>query len=719
MSQGAIPVKGAMPLAETHEHIDGLVLTPDQAHPLSADELKAIVTHEIHDAEGTEGSAISQQRQQATKNYYGKPFGNEVEGRSKVVLTTVADTIDWILPDLMRMFTGGAITARYKPRNAEDVEFAEQATEYANMVFREKLDGYALLWTAFFDGLLHKNGVIKLYWEERFEPTVEHYEGLSELEVAKILDSGDWEPIAHEERKGVEGEPGLEVLHDLTVRRITPVGMIKADNVPPEEHLIAERAIKQDDRCPFSAHRKKMTVSDLVALGIPQDIAENLPTDDRAEYNTERVERRTEGGSSPINTDDRRDPASRTVWVTECYIRVDEDGDGYAELRKVLVAGESTAEILDDVEIRHQPLVVFTPHPLPHRFHGRSIDDVVADLQKIMSIILRNQLDNLYATNDARWEVVQGMVEIDDLLTSRPGGIIRVTAPGMINKLQTEQFSPNAQGIMSFLESTRQMRTGAGIQNQGLDAGVFRNQTATGVAQYMAAANGKKECIARNYANGLKDLFKKLLELMIEHPVKDEMIKLRGKWIPIDPSQWSSDMEVEVEVGLGIGAAGERIGNFMQMLQVDQGLAANGLGMLISPQNAYRKLIEFTRAMDLPAPEQFYTDPGNKPAPEPQPDPTDMKQIEAKVMETERRARDDGAGHQLEAQKLQIEMSEAENLAQFRYAELKQNRELEKERIAAQKEVGMAQVESNEKIALINLKAQKEAKNDQQGAVAQ
>lgn len=701
MALGAVPTKGAIP-ADIDAQIGEATFDPTDIVGLSGDEIKAIITHEIHDAEGTEGSAISQQRQQATRNYRGKPFGNEVEGRSQVVLTTVADTIDWIMPDLMRMFTGGPTIARFKPRRADDVDAAEQATAYTNMIFRDRLDGYSVLWTAFFDGLLHKNGIVKVYWDERYEPRVEFHEGLSELEVAKLLDTGDWEPIAYEAREGVAGAEGVEQLHDITVRRITKTAGIKIDNVPPEEHLIAERAIKQDDDCPFSAHRKKLTISDLISMGVQKEVAENLPTDERAEYNTERVERRTEGGASPINTDDRRDAASRTVWVTECYARIDEDGDGYSELRKILVAGESTVEILDDELLRHQPLAVFTPHPLPHRFHGLSIDDNVSDLQKIMSVILRNQLDNLYATNDARWEVVEGMVQLDDVLTSRPGGIIRVTAPGMINKLDTQQFGNQASDIMGYLEGVRQMRTGAGIQNQGLDASVFRNQTATGVSQYMSAANGKKECIARNYAEGVKAIFKLMLQLMIEHPVKDEVVEMNGKWVPIDPTQWASDMDVEIEVGLGAGEAGQRIENMLKMMEVDSRLAANGMGMLLTPQNVFRKAVEFARAMNFKSPELFYTNPGDKPVPPPTPDPTEMKQIEAKTMETERRARDDQASHQLDAQKLQIEMVEAENLSQFRFAELAQNATLERERIASQEKVGLAQVASNEAIARAN-----------------
>jgi hypothetical protein len=435
--------------------------------PLTEGEIKAVIQHEIEDALGGLGSQVSEERRKALRYYYGREFGNEVEGRSKVILTDVADTIEWIMPSLMRMFTGGQITGRFIPRSPADEAAAEQATEYINKVFRDEQRGFQVLHDWFKDALLEKNGIVKTYFEERFEPKVETYKGLSQEGIAMLLQDGRLEPIAFEERADGftrrDPESGQEYrvpTYDIVTRQRIPVGCIKIDLVPPEEFLIARRTIELNDATAFTGHRKKMTVSDLIALGYPRDIVENLPSDDTPEYSQGRTERLSEDETFPVTTAERTDPASREIWVTECYVRIDEDGDGYAELRKITVVGEQSVTLLDDQEINWQPFSALTPIPMPHKFFGLSIADQVSDLQLIRSTLLRQMLDNMYLVNNGRYEVVEGAVEIDDLLTSRPGGVVRVTAPGMVNPLPTTPFNQTVYQLMDFLENVRQMRTG-------------------------------------------------------------------------------------------------------------------------------------------------------------------------------------------------------------------------------------------------------------------
>lgn len=670
-----------------------------QIAPMGDDELKSIIKNEIEKSAGIEGSEISQERRRALRHYHGKAFGNEIEGRSKVVLTPVADTIDWILPDLMRMFLGEDAQVRFRPQREEDVEAAKLASKVCSSIFINELDGYRVLWTAFFDALLQKNGIVKCYWEERYEPKVQRWEAISDMEAALILESGDWDPIAHEELGVNPQDPGGGTLHTIEARRLTPTGRIRLDNVPPEEHIIAERAIKQDDECPFSGHRKRQSVGDLIALGIDPEIAESLPMDDITEYNSERTERRSATDSFPFNNEDRQDAASRTVWTTECYIKVDQDGDGYSELKRVLIAGENTIEILENKMINHQPFVVFVPHPLPHRFYGRSIDDTVGDLQRISSHIFRSQLDNLNSTQFTRYEVVEGAVEIDDLLTTRPGGIVRVSAPGMIKELPTTQMNPTQAGVMDYIEGVRQMRTGSGVQNQGMDASVFRNQTATGVSQYMAAATGKRDCIARNLKEGVKDLFRQILRLLVESPAKLRYYEIDGKWMQIDASEWNPEMEVDIEVGLGAGESGQRIANMMNLLQVDQAVAASPHAFIKQPKDTYNSLVSIATAMNLAAPEQFWTDPGDQQPPDPGPDPTVALQMQAKQADTARREKDDAMTHAENAEKFALEISKEKALAEFRYAELDKRTEVDEKRIASQERIAIKQMDAQIEIA--------------------
>jgi hypothetical protein len=673
---------------------------------LTEQEIKSVVSHEIEDALGGLGSQVSEERRKALRYYYGRDFGNEVEGRSKVILTDVADTIEWIMPSLLRMFTGGQITAKYIPRGLDDEEGAKQATEYVNKVFMDEQRGFMVLHDWFKDALLEKNGITKAYCEERFEPKVETYKGLTQQGLMLLLEDGRLEPIAFAERQQPlmqrdpqSGEKVPTQLYDVQVRQKIPTAEIKIDLVPPEEFLIARRTIELNDRTPFTAHRKKMTVSDLIALGYSRDIVENLPSDDTPEYSQGRTERLSEDETFPVTTAERTDPASREIWVTECYLRIDEDGDGYAELRKITVVGEQAITLLDDHEINWQPFSSLTPIPMPHKFFGLSIADQVSDLQLIRSTLLRQMLDNMYLVNNGRYEVVEGAVEIDDLLTSRPGGVVRVTAPGMVNPLPTTPFNQSVYTLMDFLENVRQMRTGAGMHNQGLDASTFRNQTATGVSQVMSAAYARVEMIARVFAEtGVKDLFKKLLKLMVESPIKDRVIKLNGKWVEVDPSTWNSDMGVEIQVGLGVGQAGERINYLMQLLEVQAKAKMAGLSNVVTADNVFRAGNSMAEAMQLPNPELYFNDPNGESPEPPGPDAKDQ----VKMAETKRRSEDNANQLKLDASKLSVEMAASKAMAEFRVLEMQEKMKLSREELEMKERISMAQIESQKVIAREN-----------------
>jgi hypothetical protein len=338
---------------------------------------------------------------------------------------------------------------------------------------------------------------------------------------------------------------------------------------------------------------------------------------------------------------------------------------------------------------------------MPHKFHGLSIADQVSDLQLIRSTLLRQMLDNMYLVNNGRYEVVEGAANIDDLLTSRPGGVVRVTAPGMVNPLPTQPFNQSVYQLMDFLEGVRQMRTGAGMQNQGLDASTFRNQTATGVSQVMSAAYARVEMIARVFAEtGVKDLFKKLLKLMVESPVKDRVIKLRGEWVEVDPSTWNTNMGVEIQVGLGVGQAGERIQYLMQLLQVQAQAKMSGLSNVVSADNVYRAGVSMAEAMQLPNPELYFTDPNGEEPPPPQPDGKDQ----VKLAETKRRSEDNAAQLKLDASKLSVEMAAAKAMAEFRVLEMQENLKLKREEMVSKEKVELKRIESQKEIAVAQIR---------------
>lgn len=652
---------------------------PVDLHPLDEDEIKAILSEEIANSIGTDDSEIGAQRAENLRYYRAELFGNEQEGRSKVVLSDVRDTVEWIMPSLMRMFAGGKQVVRYEPTGPEPEKeaAAQQATAYINHVFWKDNDGFMVLYDWMKTALIEKNAFVRCSYDERVEPKVETLRELNDDELGMLMDDAQLGVLAHTEyEKEIAGE--LIRLHDITFKRLEKVGGITIEGIPPEEFMIAERARKLDDTTPFCGIRKRMTFGDLMAMGFQAADLEDLPTDDSVEWSEAALERRPEQGGVPALGTTRADFASREIWVNDCVIRLDEDGDGYAELRRILCAGDEAVEMLSDDYANRNPISSICPMPMPYKFFGDCPADLVKDLQRIRSTLVRQMLDNLYLTNNTRLEVVEAAVEIDDLLNSRPGQIVRTTAPGMVNPIVTQPFGPMAFSMLEFTESMKENRTGVTRYNQGLDASSL-NQTATGIMRIMSASQAKIELIARIFAVGMKSLFRNLLREMIEQPTKSRVVRLRGKWVTVDPSSWDADMDVNIEVGLGVGQATERLEHLTRLLELQGQLVERGFAdYLVTPENFWNLAKKLCEAMGFDMPELFFQDPEGKKRPEPAPP------VQVQVQELRNKVEQLKA--QIDASRVQVDGAKEQGLQEFRLAELAANTETERMRIETEKE---------------------------------
>lgn len=682
----------------------GAVMAPAKAvTPLTDLEIRSILEREIQDALGHISSFIAEDRRKALSYYYGRPFGNEQEGRSQIILTDVLDTVEWILPTLIRMFLGGDKVWRFTAtRPGEDAQnHAAEATAFINNCFLNEMDGFMVAHDWMKTALIEKNGFVRAFFEELIEPKHHTYRGLNQRELDALLEEDKGTPVAFEEYtervRYESGEYVEEPRFDVKIRNIIRSKSLKVEGVPPEEVLIARRVVKIDDRIPFIGIRRKETVSDLISQGFHPDVVLSVPSDDSPEFNQARTERLSADETFPVTTAERADAAARTVWTTECYLPIDEDGDGYTELRKFKVVGDSAITILDDEEVNHVPIASLCPVPMPYKFFGLSVADLVMDLQLIRSTLLRQMLDNLYLQNNARTEVVEDMVELDDLLESTPGGIVRVEEIGHLRPIEVKPLGPEPFQTLEYLETVRENRTGITRYNQGLDASSL-NQTATGVTSIMAAAAARVEMIARIFASdGFKRLGKILLRLFVESPIKERAIRLNGEWTSINPSVWDADMDVEIEVGLGVGQAAERITFLKMVMDLQERLAGHGFGgLMVKPENVFNVTERLTEAMGFNVPELFFTNPNGQEPPPPPPDPQ-IVAVEQKREEATIDAR---------MRKLNIEVDQQRNLelAEFRVLELDRKMELEREKIASQERIEMAKIKAQRDRPAIQMK---------------
>ncbi len=661
------------------------------AEKLTDEELITRIKGEITDSLGYMGDTLSQQREKAMEYYYGLPFGNEVEGRSQFVDSTVQDTIEWIKPSLMRVFASGDEMVKFSPHGPEDVKMAEQATDYVNYVFTKDNPGWEILYSWFTDALLSKNGIVKVWWDDYEEEEREEYHGLDEISFTALVSNPDVEVIEHTEYEDTEYAsesvvqmPGMmeeqetiagQMLHDVVIKRSSYNGKIKIENVPPSEFLIS-RESKSIPEARFVCHRVKKTLSELREMYPDKDLTyEDLGAgeEDELSFSSERLERYAfdksatywEGWGDPVAGED----GLRTYWLHESFLRTDYDGDGITELRKVCSIGST---ILENEEIDNIPFVSITPVKIPHKFFGLSMADLVMDLQLMKSTLMRNLMDNMYNQNFGRYAVLEGQANLDDLLTQRPGGVVRVKSPNAVMPLTTPPLEPYSFQMLEYLDGVRESRAGVSRMSQGMNENALTSHTtATAVNAVMSAAQSRVELIARNFAEtGVKDLMIRIYELLYKNQDKERVVMLRNEWIPVRPDVWNDKYDCTVSVALGQGNKDQQMMHISQMINFAAQAMSGGL-RIVNEQNMYNLGASLVKAMGFQNVSDFLTDPSQIP---PAPDAKQQEmQMEAQVKQKELEIK--AAEVQLKAAKIQQEYEKLAVDSKLKAEELQLERE--------------------------------------------
>jgi GrpB-like predicted nucleotidyltransferase (UPF0157 family) len=563
---------------------------------MEQNELKSILQAEIDDAIGFIESETVEQRKQALEAYLRQPYGNEVEGKSQIVTGEVAEAIDGALPSLVRIFTGSDNIVVFEPQGPRDEASAKQATDYCNWVFNRDNAGVAILHDWFKDALMQKNGIVKAYWENKEDITKERYFDLSDDELAMLMSDETMEIVEQDTTEfpifdpmgqpviDPMGMPVMGATHNVVVQQKKKSGKVTIENVPPEEFLISKKARTIADS-PFVAHRQMLTRSDLVAMGFNKKQIEGLQMGDALAYTPERVARYA-AGEQPYQTQ-TDDPSMQEIEVFECYVKTDMNGKGIAALTQVFYASN---EILQDEggkemveEVDYVPFHSICPIPIPHKFFGNSLADRTVDLQLIKTTITRQMLDNLYLTNNARVVAVEGQVNLDDLLTSTAGGVIRAKSQGAVQQLVVQNVANQAFPMLQYLDTVQSKRTGVSDASQGLDPAILQNVTAAAVASMQQAGAGKIELMARIFAEtGVKSLFQGILHLLCKYQDKARMVRMRGEFVEFDPRTWANQYDVSINVGLGAGNRQEQMAMLSMVLAKQEQLIAQ-----YGPANPY------------------------------------------------------------------------------------------------------------------------------------
>lgn len=527
-------------------------------------ELKAILEIEIDNAIGYLETETVEERTKAMEYYLRQPYGNEVEGKSQIVTGEVAEAIDGALPQLVRVFTSSEDAVRFEATKDGGDDFADQASDIANWVFYKQNDGFLVLHNWFKDALMQKVGIVKAYWLEEKDESKESYEGLTDNELTMLAMDDEFEIVEQETVTDMrEGMPQLTT-HNVKIKRVKDKSKVMIENVPPEEFLISKLAHSIED-APFVAHRKRLPRGELIAMGYSKAQVDEIPIGDKLTYAPERLARYSQG-ELPQDIADT-DSAMEEVEIFECYIKLDVKDNGLLERRKITYANNI---ILDNEDCGYVPFHSVCPFPIPHKFYGQSMADRTTDIQLIKSTIIRQMLDNLYLTNNYRVGAVEGQVNLDDLLTSTAGGVVRMKNPAAIVPLTVQSTAQQSFPMLEYLDSVQAKRTGVSDMQQGLDPNVLQNVSATAVAAMTQQSAGKLELIARIFAEtGVKSLFKGILHLMCKYQNKPKLARIHNKYVEYDPREWDTEYNVTINVGLGNGNRQEQIA-MLQMILAKQ-----------------------------------------------------------------------------------------------------------------------------------------------------
>ena len=626
---------------------------------MSEGELQSVVASYISDAIQYIDDEISPIRAESTKYYRGDRFGNEVDGRSQVVSRDVRDSVQAVLPSMMRVFFGSEQAVEFVPRNANDIGMAEQATDYVNYILQQDNDAIAIFYSVFKDALMNKGGFVKWWWDDSIEVHSHTFEGLDEGAFGLLLEEEGVEAVSVEAQPvpGISPEQIQQMeaqgrqppqVYDVEIKRRRKRNKVKIETMPPEEFFVDAAATSLDDAM-VVGHRTMATVSSLVALGYDRDILDDHLSDefaftDNDEYWARYADSDVPG---PVSAYERR----RVLYV-EAWCYIDFDGDGIAELRRVCTVGNNY-EVVNNEPADAIPFAMFACDPEPHVFFGSDIADLTKDIQKIKSAVLRGMLDSLSFALYPRTGIVEGMVDIDDVMNPEVGSIIRMRQPGMVQQLNVPFLGKEAFPMVAYLDAMKEARTGQSAASQGLDPDVLQSTTRVAVTATIRGAEQRLEMMARLFADSMKRMFKGILKIVITHQDRERVVRLRDEWVPVDPRVWDSSMDCSVNVGLGSGMTDERLAVLnqvaIQQKEVLEKLGPNnplvGLGQF---RHTLAKMLEVSGYPDSnqffkPLPLDYEPPPPEQP---PKPSPEEMM-VEAQLMDIQARS-------QIEQQKIQL-----------------------------------------------------------------
>lgn len=641
-------------------------------------------------------SELSEERALATDYYNGEPFGNEEEGRSQVVITEVRDVVRGVIPSLLRVVFGPERVVEFVPKRADAAESAEQATDYIQHCFVEENSGFLKTHAVLKDGLVRKLGVFK-YWWENTPPEAYKLKNVTQTQLEQLVSSDEATINSIDQtKKGVPSadpsQPPVEAEYTVECTYTPKDGRVCIEAIPGDEFLF-DRNARDRENCLVMAHRCYKTRGELLTLGVDEELIEEWGHYDTSlEGNAERIERKAAVGDVG---DERNNAgtANEKILYVEAYINMDVDGDGVAELRRVCALGPTFHPVNGDGGelCDERPFAFFCPDPEPHTLLGLSFHDLVKDIQLVQSSLVRSTLDSLAASIFPRIAYVEGMANVVDIMNNSIGAPIRTKNLNAITPIEIPFVGQQALPIIQMFNDISERRTGRDKGAIGLDADALQSSTKGAVEAAVSASQESTELLARIFAEmTLKPLFMGIYKLFVQYQPKARTVRLRGKWVDVDPAAWDADMDVTVNVALGSSAVADKIQTLLDTAaKMEQVFATMGLQNPLCSVAQYRNVLaKITELRGYKDTTQFWqvVDPNWQPPQQPAPPPTPEQTM-------------------AQAQ-LQIEQMRTQKELQIKQAEL----ELKQQQFAAESALKMHNAETDRQVKLKQMAMENELK---------
>ena len=688
--------------------------------------------------------SLSSDRIRAMQYFNGEMTDIEPrKGWSQVVSMDVRATMKKLLPSLMRTMLGNEIVAEFSGQNEDDVEGAEQATDYINLVVFPESEGEKAVHDAMHDACLLRNGILFVGVEEKTVVTGSSHTGLDEVSISDLVNddavevlesrqypdpeqqidqtamdqSGPQDPM-HQPMPPMPPEPSM--LYDIKIKRTVHKSKVLLQSVPPEEYLIHPDAVDSQNDAPLVGREGRKSRSDLIAMGYDYDMVMALPA---VSYNAtsdgEKFSRRQDSWMQ--NTVDQKE--LEQVLYYDLYVRLDYDGDGIAELRHVCAAGDLTSKhiLVNDYAdfVRYFDVVI---ERRPHQWEGTSITDDLIEIQRVKTVCLRNMMDNTYQVIIPTKTINVDKLKdgnADAFMDPEPGRPAWLTGVDKVSDAVQYDVTPyigdKAMAAIEYWDRQISDRTGIDDTSAGMPDNALQNVTAKATAVMEQKGIAQTEMMVRTIANCLKPVFGALLQLSIQNQDKARMIRLRGKDVRIDPRSWNATMDVRINTGLGAGSRERDMMVMGQIMQVQQTLEQlfGADSPILKPENIYNAVESMVHAAGIKSVGKYFTKPSPesiqayKDAKAQQKSPEQQK-VDAQIQLLGEQSKANTAKEtaQMQADTITTNAKRDADLM-IKEAEAKKNQAdeyvknlLEKHKIDSSERIANAQIASNERIAM-------------------